>query len=74
MRCLSLVVMIVLSPGVYSQTPFAELLAKAQEGDAEAQYQVGRAYSEGKETAKDQAASLAWFAVLSTVPATWPAT
>src|SRR5947208_282915 len=37
-------------------TPFAELLAKAQKGDAEAQYQVGRAYGEGTGVAKDQAA------------------
>jgi TPR repeat protein len=46
---------------VDNKAALAKLLAKAQAGDAEAQYQVGRAYSEGKEVGKDETVALQWF-------------
>lgn len=41
--------------------PFAELLEKANKGDATAQFEVARQYAAGQGVAKDEAQALAWF-------------
>ncbi len=41
--------------------PFAELLEKANKGDATAQFEVAREYAAGQGVAKDDAEALGWF-------------
>jgi TPR repeat protein len=44
-----------------SQSEFEELMAKAQSGDAAAQYQVGAAYGEGRHVPRDFDEAAPWF-------------
>jgi len=44
-----------------SQTEFKELMAKAQSGDAAAQYQVGLAYEMGRHVPKDSNEAARWW-------------
>jgi len=44
-----------------SQNEFEELMAKAQSGDAAAQYQIGIAYAEGRHVSRDSTEAALWF-------------
>lgn len=43
------------------EVSLADLMAKAEKGDAPSQFELGRMYASGTGVAKDEAASLAWF-------------
>ncbi len=48
-------------PNEADQRPFEEIKAKANTGDAEAQFQLGRRYDRGEGVAKDQVEAVKWY-------------
>ena len=61
MRRLIILASLSFLPGTLSAADIADLTAKAEKGDAEAMYQLGRLHAEGKEVKKDDLEALKWF-------------